>query len=394
MYTLETAQYYWLTRSEAIELAYKEDPNDHYGIKENTYACMHGDAPRADKKTVKERIAFLKDVYKLLANDNALKSIAYAAEKKKNKTLYKGRYVHVAFSGLISDYDAIEIVAKAKDDATLEVYPDTRAFSQENYEKIENDIFASAAKDYTILDKAFDTTVLAESIAKSEKESNTVKFIVNNKEYDVLVENKNGLVVKGIKRDFPIAEIPYISGDETNGFTVNPIILQRPDIRAGEYPISLDLLLNGLESTLESYKVFAEFVNAKKYKKYRPHCQKNIWNIKKSHDQYENYPENFFLLIETIFGRQKLAFRYMDCLAGQTIFECLSAIKYINEMSDDDFQKLVNTFPLKKNGYLSVYGGDDIVFNDNIIVRKVGFRVETNSKNDIKIDVLDFKCFG
>ena len=170
-YTLETAQYYWLSRSEAIELAYKKDPNDHYGIEEHTFAKMSDDAPYADEKIIKMRVDFLRDVYKLIANDNALIWIAHAAEKKKNKTLYKGRYVNIAFSGLLTsyDYNAIEIVAKAKDDNTLEIYPETRAFSQEEYEKIENDIFSSAAKDYNNIDKAFTTVDTSEIIKESKK---------------------------------------------------------------------------------------------------------------------------------------------------------------------------------------------------------------------------------
>lgn len=389
-YTLETAQYYWLSRSEAIELAYKKDPNDHYGIEGHTFATMSDDAPKADKKTIEMRVDFLRDVYKLLANDNALTLIANAAEKKKNKTLYKGRYVHIAFSGLLTDYDynTIEIVAKAKDDKTLEIYPETRPFSQEEYEKIENDIFASAAKDYNNLDKVFDTAETTEIKSKSKKKSNTVKFIFNNKEYDVLVENKNGLVVKGIKRDFPIADIPYVSGDEENGFTVNPVIMQRTDIRAGANPISLDLLFDGLESALESYKVFAEFIKIKKYKNYRPHCSRFIWNIGKPDNPSENYPSGYSDLINYIFEKQKVDFRYINSLAGHTFCEYLSAIKYINEMSDDDFQKLVDTFPLKKNGYLVVNAGE-MAFNDNLIIKKVLFKVIQNSKNDIKIVVLD-----
>ena len=57
-------------------------------------------------------------------------------------------------------------------------------------------------------------------------------------------------------------------------------------------------------------------------------------------------------------------------------------------MSDDDFQKLVDTFPLKKNGYLVVNAGE-MTFNDNLIIKKVLFKVIQNSKNDIKIVVLD-----
>lgn len=393
-YTLETAQYYWLSRSEAIELAYKKDPNDHYGIEGHTFATMSDDAPKADKKTIEMRVDFLRDVYKLLANDNALTSIANAAEKKKNKTLYKGRYMHIAFSGLLTDYDyhAIEIAAKAKDDKTLEIYPETRPFSQEEYEKIENDFFSSVAKDYNNLDKVFDTTKTTEIKSKSKKKSNTVKFIFNNKEYDVLVENKNGLVVKGIKRDFPIADIPYVSGDEEKGFTVNPVIMQRTDIRAGENPISLDLLFDGLESALESYKVFSEFIKIKKYKNYRPHCSRFIWNIGNPDNPYDKYPKDYCTLINFIFEKQKVDFRYINSLAGHTFFEYLSVIKHINEMSDDDFQKLVDTFPLKKNGYLVVNAGE-LNFNDNLIVKKVLFRVVQNSKNDTKIVALDQFCF-
>lgn len=107
-----------------------------------------------DSEELKKRVDFIVAVANLINNQETMEAIVAAATKKKNGTLYKGRVVKIASSGIACGGDRVyAIVAKAKNDLTMSVLFDDVLCRSGDNEVWAND-FVSTYHDGLIVSEA------------------------------------------------------------------------------------------------------------------------------------------------------------------------------------------------------------------------------------------------
>ena len=143
-YSFEEAEKNYISLEESREEIIAADPNM------GSDAYIYDAKPRIDDRTAKKleeneylfRFKFLRNVYRSLNNIEIIQKVAEAAPKKKNGTFNMKSYLRIACAGLV-DYDCnvIEIVAKAKNDTSLEILVKKMLFSPEEVKKLRDDFF-------------------------------------------------------------------------------------------------------------------------------------------------------------------------------------------------------------------------------------------------------------
>lgn len=134
----------YVSREEALEEYYREDPNCRSDGFLYVEPRLRDGASTIPSSEVEERVCFLKSVYRGLNNQEAAQKLAEYAPKKKNGFFYAAVYTRIACAGIANkDLKIPEIVAKAKDEKTLEVYVKSMEYTLEEVGKLNTGFLTS-----------------------------------------------------------------------------------------------------------------------------------------------------------------------------------------------------------------------------------------------------------
>lgn len=145
-YTFAEVLENYVSREEALEEFYKEDPNcssDGFAyVEPRLREC----ASPLTSSEFEERACFLKSVYRGLNNQETAQKLAEYAPRKKNGCFSAVAYTRIACAGVANQALQIpEIVAKAKDEETLEVYVKSMEFTLEEIGKLNAGFLTSSS---------------------------------------------------------------------------------------------------------------------------------------------------------------------------------------------------------------------------------------------------------
>lgn len=143
IYDFRTAMDFILSKDDVVERIEEVDPN--YTSDAAYYAkpMIADEAPTADRKAGERGFSFMVYVAFCLMTENVLQEVIRAMPRKKNGTFYKGRLLRIACPGVVNQESIPQIYAKADDDASVTISVDSRAISEDELLKFEQDFVST-----------------------------------------------------------------------------------------------------------------------------------------------------------------------------------------------------------------------------------------------------------
>ena len=251
----------YVSKEEALEECYKEDPNCSGDGIMYVKPRLRDEASSIPSSEFEERVCFLKSVYRRLNNQETAQKLAEYAPKKKNGFFSTSGYSRIACAGVANKSLQIpEIVAKAKDEETLEVYVKSIEFTLEEVGKL-NTGFLTFSSDKSgsepILTEKKPSEFVGESILSEIRCGSFTFPITLSRDDDGAYRHK--------ACGRALESFPFIKGAPKSGYDV----LMENDLHDNvisqgiSFSVSIDLQV-GVENSWRQLALISEYYHSKR----------------------------------------------------------------------------------------------------------------------------------
>ena len=338
-YSFDEVREHFISKEETLEeydRLYPDSTGD--GFIQVT-ARLDDGASHIDKQIADGRMRFLLNVFRGLNDAAIAEKLSDFAQKKKNGYFSASGYTRVANAGVANrDLMIPEIVAKAKDETTLEVFAKQMTYSPEEIEKLKDDFlsstFASTASENS---EKIQNSPAAETFV-SEIRCGNVSLPL------LLIKTSDGKCVLKVCPERAPESFDFICGSPESGYDVNTELIRDSVISDG---LSAVVIFDLPKDVAKSFKIIKLF-----YDYYRSSGSKKAFDaFVDGQFGYVNRtnPERARLSLDDVFDPAE---RIDSC-----VFAVLGSYEALIKGHTRYAQKIADELPRKSNGTLNRSGG-------------------------------------
>ena len=339
-YTFTETQGNYISLEESRQEILDSDPNM------RTDAYIYDARPRIDKKNARQmeeddyliRFDFLKKVYRSLNNIEILQLIAEETPKKKNGTFNMKSYLSIACAGIVNyDCSIPEIIAKPKNDTSLEIFVKDILFTPEEVRKIKDDFF------------------VRHFLQVNKTEEAQESGVVSSDQVDPKVCDTSEISISLTDIPIPVTVIKTEEGDYA--IDANPVrSLKRFDFLVGNATDGFEIALPDCKTTVNSEGIQVEvFLDKEAFI--------DAWNEIKAVSQYYQAPDKnadaFQNVMDVVdyrgmdWTQEKLAhITESNEFISRYVYVFLRSIEHIETHYEEYARESADTAPRKKDGNL------------------------------------------